>query len=97
MVGETTAKKNPQNVKELEAEFRANLREAKIKKAEIGKQMLELEKSYAAADAEEDAWDSALYALQNMGTPSGPKYRKKANDRTGRETVEEEKEWSEEQ
>lgn len=96
MVGQTTAKQNPRNLKELEAEFRQNLRAAKIKKAELGKQMLELEKAYAAADAEEDIWDSALYSLQNMGVQSGPKYRRKEKDRNGKEIVEEEEEWSEE-
>jgi len=92
MVGETTARKNPQNMKELESEFSANLREVKAKKAKLGSQMLELEKAYAAADAEENVWDAALYSLRNMGVQAGPRYRKKENDRNGKEN---EEEWSE--
>ncbi len=77
MVGETTARKNPANVRELEDEFHRRLLEAKQKKVDLGKQMLELEKMYSAAEAEEDTWDSALYALQNVGVATGPKSRRR--------------------
>ena len=86
MVGETTARKNPQSIRELEEEFHRRLLEAKQKKVDLGKQMLELEKMYSAAEAEEDTWDSALYSLQNVGVSSGPKSRR----RNGKSNEEEE-------
>jgi hypothetical protein len=80
MVGQSTARKNARNTQELEEMFNKRLLEAKQRKIDLARKMSELEKDFAAADAEENTWDAALFELQNVGVPSGPKSRRKPKE-----------------
>ena len=82
MVGETTARKYPQNLEELRLEYNRNRLHAKERKQKIAEAMLAMEKEYAAIEKEETVWEIALDTLNNMGKQTGHKKR----TATGRQT-----------
>lgn len=91
MVGESLQRPFAKNTDELISMFMARKNAARQKIAETKKMIGELERELSALDAEENAWDAAIFELEHMGQQAGPKKRKR-NGKEEEEEIEEERE-----
>jgi hypothetical protein len=92
MVGETQARKFARNTDELVDMFKAKKLAARQRIFDTKKMLGELERDLAALEAEESAWDAAIFELENVGVQTGPKKRKHVKEEEDEENEEEERE-----
>jgi len=90
MVGESQARTYAKDKDDLLQMFRTRKIEARQKAAETKKMIVELERELAALDAEENAWDTAIFELEHVGLSSGPKKRGRKKESEEEEEIEEE-------